>query len=62
MLDRSAGALEATMAALSGAALDTPTQTSRLVAEKTHGKPWAGGDREAWDVDPGSVTGRRITG
>ncbi|MES9523564.1 helix-turn-helix domain-containing protein [Streptomyces capoamus] len=30
--------------------------------EKAHSKPWAGGDRELWlRIEPGMVTGRRIT-
>ncbi|QTD96425.1 helix-turn-helix domain-containing protein [Streptomyces cyanogenus] len=40
----------------------TDPEQRRRYAGKAHSEPWAGGDRELWlRIEPGMVTGRRIT-
>ncbi|MER6030056.1 pyridoxamine 5'-phosphate oxidase family protein [Streptomyces sp. NPDC001851] len=40
----------------------TDPEQRRRYAEKTYSGPWAGGDRDLWlRIEPGMVTGRRIT-
>lgn len=40
----------------------TDPRQQRRYAEKAHSKPWAGGQRDLWlRIEPGMVTGRRIS-